>query len=61
MIYHECEYCGANLDPGERCDCRERLREKTGRFMLLLKNDGTGQMVMNPERIMPHTGHAEPP
>ena len=18
-----CEYCGANLDPGERCDCRK--------------------------------------
>ncbi len=23
MIYHECEYCGATLDPGEHCDCRE--------------------------------------
>ena len=22
--YKVCEYCGANLDPGERCDCRER-------------------------------------
>lgn len=21
-IYHTCPYCGANLDPGERCDCR---------------------------------------
>ncbi len=19
--YHTCPYCGANLDPGERCDC----------------------------------------
>ena len=19
--YHTCEKCGANLDPGERCDC----------------------------------------
>jgi len=19
--YHTCEYCGANLDPGEICDC----------------------------------------
>lgn len=19
--YHTCSYCGANLDPGEKCDC----------------------------------------
>ena len=21
--YWTCPYCGANLDPGERCDCKE--------------------------------------
>lgn len=21
--FRQCPYCGANLDPGERCDCRE--------------------------------------
>lgn len=21
MIYHTCPYCGANLDPDEKCDC----------------------------------------
>ncbi len=21
--YHTCPICGANLDPGERCDCKE--------------------------------------
>ena len=21
MYYNVCPYCGANLDPGERCDC----------------------------------------
>lgn len=20
--YRTCEYCGSNLDPGERCDCQ---------------------------------------
>lgn len=25
--YHTCPHCGANLDPGERCDCREARRE----------------------------------
>lgn len=21
-MFHTCPYCGANLDPGEKCDCR---------------------------------------
>lgn len=21
--YHTCPYCGANLDPGESCDCQK--------------------------------------
>lgn len=28
MYYNECPYCGANLDPCEKCDCRE-TEEKT--------------------------------
>ncbi|WP_313578622.1 hypothetical protein [Lacrimispora sp.] len=23
----ECSYCGANLDPGEHCDCQEKKAE----------------------------------
>lgn len=23
LYYHTCPCCGANLDPGERCDCEE--------------------------------------
>lgn len=23
MSYKTCPYCGAHLDPGETCDCRE--------------------------------------
>lgn len=23
MQYNVCPYCGANLDPGERCDCQD--------------------------------------
>lgn len=26
--FNRCEYCGAALDPGERCDCR-KAREET--------------------------------
>ena len=24
-LYHPCPYCGALLDPGERCDCDEAV------------------------------------
>jgi len=24
MLYWQCPYCGANLDPGERCDCKQK-------------------------------------
>ena len=28
MIYKTCPICGANLDPGERCDCRDRTESE---------------------------------
>lgn len=28
MYYHPCPNCGANLDPGERCDCTMTMEEK---------------------------------
>jgi len=27
MQYNICPYCGANLDPGERCDCQDENEE----------------------------------
>lgn len=27
MIYKVCPYCGAHLDPGERCDCDGAKKE----------------------------------
>lgn len=27
MYFYICEHCGANLDPGEKCDCQEYLEE----------------------------------
>ena len=27
--YRTCPYCGANLDPGERCDCQDKQEEPT--------------------------------
>lgn len=28
--YYTCPYCGANLDPGERCDCQDKQEEPAG-------------------------------
>ncbi len=47
MYFHKCEACGANLDPGEKCDCQNQKengsREATQRDP---KND--------PKAIIPH-------
>ncbi len=24
MVYKKCPYCGASLDPNERCDCQNK-------------------------------------
>ena len=32
MYYHTCPYYGANLDPGERCDCLSRIRGKSPKW-----------------------------
>lgn len=24
MLYWQCPYCGANLDPGAHCDCKQK-------------------------------------
>ena len=39
--YHTCSICGATLDPGEKCDCRdlEALREKVMAAVLALPQD----------------------
>ena len=28
MYDYKCEYCGSWLDPGEKCDCVERVEKK---------------------------------
>lgn len=29
MTYKTCPYCGANLDPDEKCDCRNEEENET--------------------------------
>ena len=41
--YRTCPYCGANLDPGERCDCRDN--EKAAADAANIDGGGDGQRM----------------
>ena len=42
-----CSICGANLDPGERCDCQEKKEHETQRLQSMFKMGRNGQMQLN--------------
>lgn len=47
--YRICPYCGCNLDPDEKCDCREREEESKKQkeeMKQLLQTEHSGQMAM---------------
>ena len=46
MYCRKCEFCGANLDPGERCDCHERAKENKKKIESMLFTESDGQMVL---------------
>ena len=53
MKYWTCKMCGANLDMGERCDCREKAERKRAQMEKFYKREpGSGQIAFNwnPER-----------
>ena len=43
--YRTCPHCGANLDPGERCDCRPAL-EAEARHLLSQLSDSEIAEIM---------------
>ena len=32
--YVTCEYCKSNLDPGEKCDCREDMKQEAKNIVM---------------------------
>ena len=43
--YRECPLCGANIDPGERCDCERERAEREKEFLEHTRQDPlTGQL-----------------
>lgn len=43
--YNTCPKCGANLDPGEPCDCEEQEEKSEHIYQNIKENDMTGQYV----------------
>ena len=39
MYYRICSNCGANLDPGEHCDCEEERQRQTERIMAMVREN----------------------
>ena len=37
-LYWTCPYCGANLDPGEKCDCDEARKDRGEKKMIKESN-----------------------
>lgn len=51
MFYYTCPDCGANLDPGERCDCRwKNEQERTE------KNQYIQRRYIHYERVLQAAG-----
>ncbi len=47
--YHICPKCGAHLDPGEKCDCREKeekFRKQEEEIRKVIRTERSGQMVL---------------
>ncbi|MCM1223749.1 MAG: hypothetical protein NC548_55790 [Lachnospiraceae bacterium] len=46
-MYYTCPNCGANLDAGEKCDCKDRAEEKLKKSVLHMEVEPrTGQLRM---------------
>ena len=46
MYFNVCKNCGANLDPGEKCDCREEEQKSFRFFENVFSEEPDGQMVI---------------
>ncbi len=47
MSYFDiCPECGAHLDPGEKCDCKEKGKEVEHYYKNYIKVTPTGQLTL---------------
>lgn len=48
-IFSTCPFCDSNLDPSEKCDCRQYKRNEEERLGAMLLLDKSGQITMKVE------------
>lgn len=65
--YITCPYCGANLDPGERCDCQRatpggyQIGEKSAPMQIVHPSlPGLPEIVFSRSKQQPDPGQIEP-
>ena len=65
--YTICPYCGAHLDPGERCDCPRaspggyQMGEKSAPVQIVHPNlPGLPEIVFSRSKQLPAPGQIEP-
>lgn len=46
MHKYACQNCGANLDPGEKCDCMEKRKEAEDLRKQLFIQEKDGQFAL---------------
>lgn len=44
MFFRTCNYCGAALDPGEKCDCQDQKQQRDEQIRKALRMGPWGQM-----------------
>lgn len=44
--YNKCDLCGANLDPGEKCDCNQREVKRNAERVYLHKSEKGKQIFL---------------
>ncbi len=54
--FRTCPHCGAHLDPGEKCDCLESLREEAKAAVMLLTKEERKLLL---EALRIHKQHPE--
>lgn len=47
MRFNICPLCGAHLDAGERCDCKEVSEQNKRKYESLLTDSSSGQLSLN--------------
>lgn len=53
MNCKQCEYCGASLDFGEKCDCIAETEERRKRWESMIKTGNNGQQTFRLEKEEP--------